>query len=66
MAQTAQIAQEETFEQQVKIALIRRGKDVNWLAARLHRPQPSVSKAINQDVFPLLRKEIAAVLRIKL
>jgi hypothetical protein len=66
MAQTAHVAQAESFRQKVKIALVLRGKDINWLAARLARPQPSVSKAINQDVFPLLRKEIAGLLGIKI
>jgi predicted transcriptional regulator len=66
MPQIAPAGQEETFDQKVKIALIRRGKTVDWLAGRLNRPRASVSTAINNNVFPLLRKEIAAVLGISL
>jgi hypothetical protein len=64
MAQTAQMAQEETFDQKVKIALIRRRKTVDWLAARVNRPRTSVSAAIHSDVFPNLRREIAGLLGI--
>src|SRR4051812_26588573 len=54
--------QQESFGQRVKIELIRRGKDVNWLAARLGRLQTSVSTAINHPTeFPALKKQIARV-----
>lgn len=67
MPQQTQTAQEETFEQRAKIALIRRRKSIDWLALHIGRPQTSVSTAINHPTaFPELKKEIARFLRIAL
>jgi hypothetical protein len=59
-------AQEKTFTQRAKIALVREGITIKTLARKLRprRPRSTVSKAINQNRFPLVRKQISEALGI--
>lgn len=58
--------QAEIFTREVKIELVRRGLGMGELATLLDRPRSSVSKAVNQFRFPLIRAAIVRALKIKL
>ena len=57
---------QDNFQIKVKLALLRRGMSVKELAEKLDRPRSSVSQAINQERFFLLKKLITQELSLYL
>lgn len=51
--------QAKRFRQSARIALVRRDLTIGTLAELIGFPRSSVSKAINQGVFPKIRARIA-------
>lgn len=67
MAQTTNGAQQKTFRARVRAAFNGRRaeiRSISALARKLGRPRTSVSRAVNQGIFPVLRKQIEKTLKI--
>jgi|GEM_PF-2962628 len=61
---STKVQAKSSFCQRAKIALIQRGLSVTELSAQIGRPRSSVSKAINQNRFPLIREQIEGALHL--
>lgn len=66
MTQNTLKAQSKSFGSRVRLAFStsRKIRNVSALARKLQRPRTSVSRAINQGIFPDLQKEIAKALKL--